>query len=113
MSLRETLGLSTRSFFLQEPPPGQALFGKGGQYVEIGLFFTGCKKPAAPLKEGMEGKAIQKKDRLDILLKMVDEMVRGNRGVMKVQGDEREAKLSISLEFPVERRRTFYPLNDN
>jgi len=107
MPVRETLGLSTRSFFLQEPPPEQALFGNGGQYVEITLFFTGCKKPVELLRKGTEKKAVQKEDPLDLLLKMVNEIVRRNRGVMKLQGDEREAKLSISLEFPVERRRTF------
>jgi len=113
MPAHETLGLSTRSFFLQEPPPEEALFGKGGQYVEITLFFTGCKKPVEPLKEGTESKALQKEDPLDLLLKMVNEMARRNRGVMKLQGDENEAKLSISLGFPVERRRTFYHPNDN
>jgi hypothetical protein len=113
MPVHETLGLSTRSFFLQKPPPEQALFGRGGQHVEITLFFTGCKKPVEPLQEGTESKAVQKEDRLDLLLKMVNETVRRNRGVMKLHRDEKEAKLSISLEFPVERRRAFYHSNDN
>jgi hypothetical protein len=103
----EALGLLTRSFFLQEPPPEQALHGKGGQYVEITLLFAGGKKPVGPLKEGTGSSG------LDLLLKMVDEIVRRNRGVMKLQGDEKEGKLSISLQFPVERRRAFSHPNDN
>jgi len=112
MPLHETLGFSTRSFF-QELPPEQALFGKEGQYVEITLFFTGCKKPVEHPKEGTKSKAVQKEDSLNLLLKMVNEMARRNRGVMKLQGDEKETKLSISLEFPVERRRTFYHPSNN
>ena len=113
MPLHETLGFSTRSFFLQEPCPEQASFGKGGQYVEITLFFTGRQKLGQPLKQGTEGKGVQNEDRLDLLLKMVNELVRRNRGVMKLQGDETEAKLSISVEFPVERRRAFYHPSDH
>jgi hypothetical protein len=109
----ETLGFLTRSFFLQEPHQEQTLFKKGGQYVEIALFFTGCKKPAEPFGRETESKAIQREDGLDLILRMVKEMVRRNRGVMKFQGDEKEAKLSISLEFPVERRKAFYDPNDN
>lgn len=110
MPSHETLGFFTRSFVLQEPHPEQTLFRKGGQYVEITLFFTGCKKPVGSFGRGKESGAIQKEDSLDLILRMVKEMVHRNRGVMKFQGDEKEAKLSISLEFPVERRRAFYNL---
>jgi hypothetical protein len=113
MPLHATVGLSTRSIFLQKPPPEQALLSKGGQCVEITLFFTGCQKPAEPPKQGKKSKAAQKDDYLDLLLKMVNELVRRNRGVMKLQGDEAEAKLSISLQFPVERRRAFYHPSDH
>lgn len=113
MSSRETLGLLTRSFVLQEPPPEQAWFGKGGRYVEIILFFIGRKKPAGPFGREMESGAFQREDSLDLIIRMVAEMVRRNRGVMKFRGDEKEAKFSISLEFPVERRRAFYNPNDN
>ena len=113
MPLHETLGLSTRSFFLQEPPPEQALFGKSGQYVEITLFFTGRQRPVGPLKQGTEIESVSKEERSDLVLSMVNELVRRNRGVMRLRGNEKEAKLSISLEFPVERRRAFYHPNDN
>jgi hypothetical protein len=113
MPSHETLGFLTRSFFLQEPHQEQTLFRKGGEYVEITLFFTGCKKPVEPFGRETESKAIQREDSLDLILGMVKEMVRRNRGVMKFQGDEREARLSISLEFPVERRRAFYDPNDH
>jgi hypothetical protein len=113
MFSHETLGLLTRSFVLQEPPPKQAFFGKAGRYVEITVFCMGRKKPAKPFGREGQSTAIQRDDRLDLILRMVEETVRRNRGVMKFRVDEKEANLSVSLEFPVERRRAFYNPNDN
>jgi hypothetical protein len=109
----EILGLITRSFVLQEPPPERAPFGKGGRHVEITLFFTGAKKSAEPSGREIESRAIQREDSLSLILKMVEEMVRRNRGVMKLRENEKEARLSISLEIPAERRRAFHYQNDN
>ncbi len=108
-----TLGLVTRSFVLQKLPPGDAVFGIGGRYVEIALFFTGRKKPKEPFGGKIESEAIQKEDRLHLVLRMVEEIIRRNRGVMKLRENEKEAKLSISLEIPVERRIAYYHPNDN
>jgi hypothetical protein len=113
MSSHETLGFLTRSSVLQEPAQEQALFGKGGRYVEVILFFTGRKKPAGAFGKEMERGAFQREDSLDFIVRMAEEMVRRNRGVMKFRRDEKEAKFSISLAFPVERRRVFYDPNDN
>ncbi len=113
MSSHETLGVLTRSLVLEKPPPEQALFGKGGRCVEITLFLTGCKKFVESFGREMERETIQREDSLDLILKMVDEVVRRNQGVIKFRAHEKEAKLSISLEFPVERRRAFYHPDDN
>jgi len=113
MFSNETLGLLTRSFILQEPPPKQAFFGKAGRFVEITVFCKGRKKPAESFGREGQSMAIQRDDRLDLILRMVEDTVRRNRGVMKFRVDEKEANFSISLEFPVERRRAFYNPNDN
>jgi hypothetical protein len=113
MSSNEPLGLLTRSFALEGPPPGQALFGKGGRYVEITVFFAGRKKPPEPLGREMEIGAIQREDSLGLILRMVKEMVRRNGGTMKFRVHEKEENLSISLVFPVERRRAFHNPYDN
>ena len=113
MPCHETLGLITRSFVLQEPPPERALFGKGGRHVEITLFFAGVKKPVELSGREIESRAIQREDSLGLILRMVEEMVRRNRGVMKLRENEKEEKISISLEIPVERRRAFHHQSDN
>ena len=109
----ETLGLLARSFVLRKPPLQQALFGKEGRYVEITLFFKGRKSPKDFLGEEGEKGAIQRDTSLDLLLKMADEMVHKNRGMMRFRVDEKEANLSVSLELPAERRRAFYSPKDN
>lgn len=113
MPSHETLGFLTQSFVLQEQHPEQTLFKKNEPYVETTLFFTGFKRPVEPFGMGRETEAVQEKDSLDLILRLVKEMVHKNRGVMKLQGDKKDAKLFISLEFPVERRTVLRDSNDH
>jgi hypothetical protein len=113
MPSHETLGFSTQSFVLQKPLPRQTLLRIGEPYVEATLFFTGLKKPVEPFGSGTGIERKPREDSLDLMLKLVKDLVDRNRGVMTLQGDEKEAKQSISLEFPVERRTVFYYPNNN
>ena len=108
-----TLGFLTQSFVLKEPHPKQTLFRKGEPYVETTLFFTGLEKPVEPFGRGAGIEGMPKEDSLDLMLKLVKDLVHRNRGVMKLQGDEKEARHSISLEFPVERRTVLHDPNNN
>jgi hypothetical protein len=113
MPSHETLGFLTQSFVLQEQHPKKTLFRKDEPYVETTLFFTGFRRPVEPFEMGRETEAVQEKDSLDLILRLVKEMVHKNRGVMKLQGDKKETKLFISLEFPVERRTVLRDSNDH
>lgn len=113
MPSHETLGFLTQSFVLQEQHPEKTLFRKDEPYVETTLFFTGFRRPVEPFGMGRETEPVQEKDSLDLILRLVKEMVDKNRGVMKLQGDKKDAKLFISLEFPVERRTVLRDSNDH
>ncbi len=113
MPSHETLGFLTQSLVLQERHPEQTLFRKDEPYVETTLFFTGFKRPVEPFGMRREIEAVQEEDSLGLILRLVKEMVHRNRGVMKLQGDKKEAKLFISLEFPVERRTVLHDPNDH
>jgi hypothetical protein len=113
MPSRETLGFLTQSFVFQEQHPEKTLFRKDEPYVETTLFFTGFRRPVESFGKGRETEAVQEKDSLDLILRLVKEMVHKNRGVMKLQGDKKDAKLFISLEFPVERRTVLHDSNDH
>lgn len=45
---------------------------------------------------------------LGLTLRLIDEIVKRNRGTMTFEVDEKKAKTTISLRFPVERRKVVY-----
>lgn len=86
----------TRSFVLRkEADQDQGFFEKYGRYIEILVSFT---------------QALQKEEEwnLNLMLRLVKEIVLRNRGVMKFETDEKKAETIISLGFPVERRKVVY-----
>ena len=91
----------------------EALVKKEGKYVEILMVFTGYKKPMDHWQQGIP--AHQKEGILNLTLRLVDEIVQRNRGMMKFEEDEKKEKTTISLRFPVERRKVvFYqPANES
>ena len=104
-----SFGLFTRSLTLQrETGDDEALVRKEGNYVEILMVHTGYKKPIDPLGPASGIPARQKEGILDLTLRLVDEIVQRNRGVMKFEEDEKKQKATISLRFPVERRKVVY-----
>ena len=80
--------------------------GHGG-HIEILIVFAGGRESSGSIP------TIQKDEALELMLRLIKEMVVKNRGIMKLEGDERKAKTIISLVFPVERRNVaFYePMN--
>jgi hypothetical protein len=113
MPSHETLGFLTQSFVLEKRRSEQDLLREGEPYVETTLFFTGLKRPVGPFVRGAGIEGMPKEDSLDLMLKLVKDLVHRNRGVMKIQGDESKARYSISLEFPVERRTVLHYPNNN
>ena len=108
-----TLGLLTQSFVVREPGQDQTLLKNGRGYVGITLFFTGDKKCVESWGTELKIGTFGREEGANLLLQLVKEVVHRNRGVMKIKVDEKEAKIDIVLEFPVERRATLYYQNDN
>jgi hypothetical protein len=96
------LGFLTKSYLLKEAEDlSQTVLRKDGKYIEIQMFFTGYRKP----KEPFEGSPIfHEEEPLDLILRLVKEVVRKNRGIMKFETDEEKGKTFILLRFPSERR---------
>jgi hypothetical protein len=100
----------TRSFFFQggggEP---QACLGEDGGGVEILVVFTDMREPMGP--SGVpcgHPPPLQEDEAMELMLRLVKEMVQKHRGIMKCEGDEKRSKTIISLRFPVERRKVFF-----
>jgi hypothetical protein len=98
-----SFGLFTKTLTLQrETGDDEALARKEGKYVEILMVFTGYKKQTVGIP------AHQKEGILNLTLRLVDEIVQKNRGLMKFEEDEKKEKTTISLRFPVERRKVVF-----
>ncbi|MGB7575681.1 MAG: hypothetical protein WBN53_17685 [Thermodesulfobacteriota bacterium] len=98
------LGLFTKHFALQR----EVGEDQEGRFIEILMIYTGHRRateqPGSPL-----GISTHQKERiLDLALRLVDEIVQRNRGMMKFEEDEKKGKTTISLRFPVERRKMVY-----
>ena len=81
---------------------------KEDRYVEILVGFTGYKKPMVSLDGGFRNTALQRDEAMDLVLRLVKEIVQKNKGSMRFDIDEKKPKTFISLLFPIERRRVVY-----
>jgi hypothetical protein len=96
------MGFLTRSFILRGEEGGdQVRFIKAGRYIEIKVYFTTSTRLNKPFAESP---IPHKEEPLDLLLRLVEEVVRKNRGIMKFERDEKRGKISLSVRFPCERR---------
>ncbi|HSB05872.1 MAG TPA: hypothetical protein VLK23_11825 [Thermodesulfobacteriota bacterium] len=108
-----TMEFLTRSVVVPGITPGatteeKEFFKRNGKHVEIGVSFTSYKKPIEQSEKKLEVSSPQEEAFSDLVYKLVDMIVRKNRGTIKFEIDERESKNTISLKFPVERRRVVY-----
>src|SRR4030043_962164 len=78
------------------------------RFIEILVAYAGYRKPVEQFRSPLGIPAHQKEKILDLALRLVDEIVQRNRGMMKFEEDEKKAKATISLRFPVERRKGVY-----
>jgi hypothetical protein len=79
-----------------------------GRFIEILMVYTGYKKTMEQFGSSLGISPHQKERILDLALRLVDEIVQRNHGLMKFEEDEKKTKTTISLRFPVERRKVVY-----
>lgn len=107
-----SIGFLTKSLVLQrEIPEDQGLFKREENYIEMLVQFTGYKmqmdqpETIPPLPISPAEKLLNFESVLDLELRLVEEVVRKNRGTLKLETDEKKLRTSIILRFPVERRK--------
>lgn len=97
----------------------QVLFRKDDHYVEILIQFTGHRmqteefQKAPQIQMDQSKKLMNFESVLDLELRLMEDIVKRNRGMSKLEVDEKKSRTSILLRFPVERRKgVFYqPVN--
>jgi nitrogen fixation/metabolism regulation signal transduction histidine kinase len=104
-----TLGILTQRVDLQEGKPLDRRWeGKNGGWVEILVLFTGYKKSVEQLEAAMGGTPVDQAETIELELRLVREIIQKNRGIMRIEVDEKKPKTLISVRLPVERREVVY-----
>jgi light-regulated signal transduction histidine kinase (bacteriophytochrome) len=115
MASEGSIEFSGRAMILpREDDEDQEFFKRNGKFVEIMVAFTGNRK--AKEEPGKELGAPPPKEEAvsNLVLRLVETVVKMNQGAMKFEVDETESKHKIFLKFPIERRRVvYYHLTNN
>jgi hypothetical protein len=100
------IGFLTRSLEVQEVQNGgKSPLQKEGKYIEILIGFTCYKNGGEPLDGVLEGPASPQNEKDDFILRLVEEIIKMNRGMMKIRVDSEKPITLISLMLPIERRK--------
>ncbi len=109
MPLNGGVGFMTRSFINQKGPGEVSAPSIGeGKYIGISILFDGYRKTIEQFEPILKDPSPEKKETLDFELRLIDEMVKNNQGIMEFGIDAKKGRTLITLKFPVERRKVVY-----
>jgi hypothetical protein len=84
-------------------------FQRDGRFVEIGVTFPANRNPEASARRGRTA-TYEEEVRTNLVYRLVDEVVRKNRGTLRFNADEKQSFDSFILSFPAERRKIVHYL---
>lgn len=79
-----------------------------GRAIEILISLAWTKRQKDEPQAGLESIISKKEERLNLQFRLFEEVVKRNWGTLKCEMDEEKTEVSISLKFPIERRRIVY-----
>lgn len=103
-----SIEFSTKSSALQKESSEEAVFEKGGKYIEILVAFTSYKKPMEKPMQELRTPTPKEEFVSDVLLRLVDATIKMNQGLTRFEVDETKAKKSVFLKLPGERRKVVF-----
>ena len=81
---------------------------KEGESIEILMIFTGFKRQMRMDETIFGTPSIQPEDTMELELRLIHEILKKNRAMMKMEVNEKKPRTLVSLILPVERRRVIY-----
>ena len=79
-----------------------------GKSIEVLMIFTGFKRQGAAYETIFGIPSLQPEDAMELELKLIHEILKKNRGMMKMEVNEKKPRTVISLILPIEKRRVIY-----
>jgi len=106
-----SIGFLTKSFDLRTKKGGlQAVVQKDGRSIEVLIVFNGYRRLGEPYETVLGISSFQPREAVELELRLVQEIIHRNQGVMTFEVNEKKPRTLIALRFPVERRNVFtYP----
>jgi light-regulated signal transduction histidine kinase (bacteriophytochrome) len=92
----------------REDVEDQEFFKRNGKFIEIMVAFTGSRKSKEEPGKGLEAPSLKEEAVSNLVLRLVETVVKMNHGAMTFEVNETESKHKIFLKFPIERRKVFY-----
>jgi nitrogen-specific signal transduction histidine kinase len=96
-----SIGFLTRSF-----EGGKSRFQKNDKYIEVLAGFTGYPNGNQQLENILANPVSPQKETDDFILRLVEEIIKMNRGMMEINVDDEKLITMVSLILPMEKRRT-------
>jgi len=104
-----SIGFLTRSFEAQEfMDGGKSPLQKNEKYLEVLTGFTGYQNGSQPLENILADPVSPEKEKDDFVLRLVEEIIKMNRGMMEIEADDEKLITMISLILPMEKRRAVH-----
>lgn len=101
-----SIGFLTRFFEAQENKEGgKVSLQSNGKYIEILIAFTGHEKGSDPLETVLVNQPAHREGMDDFILRLIEEIIKKNRGMIKFKVDDEKPITLISLILPIERRK--------
>jgi len=101
-----SIGFLTRFFEAQETREGGKIPPQSdGKYIEILIAFTGYEKGSDPLETVLVNQPPHREGMDDFILRLIEEIIKKNRGMIKFKVDDEKPITLISLTLPIERRK--------
>jgi light-regulated signal transduction histidine kinase (bacteriophytochrome) len=109
MASEGSIEFSDRAIILpREDVEDQEFFKRNGKFVEIMIAFTGSRNSKEEPGKGLGAPSLKEEAVSNLVLRLVEMVVKMNHGAMKFEVDEAESKHKIFLKFPIERRKLVY-----
>jgi len=109
-----SIGFLTKSFNIQKQIGNdESIRQKDGRYIEIMIGFTGCKKPVEQLEGTLGIPTIKQEESIELELRLIKEIIEKNKGMIKLEINEKKPRTLIFLKFPIERRKVIYYQSTN
>jgi nitrogen-specific signal transduction histidine kinase len=109
-----SIGFLTKSFNVQKQTgDDKSILQKDGRYIEILIVFTGYKKPVEQLESVLGIPTIKKEESIELELRLIKEIIEKNKGMIKLEINEKKPRTLISLKLPIERRKVIYYQSTN